>query len=74
MGKPGWLDEMSLQPQLALDPFEKWAIDFVGPFNPCSNQKVHILVRTNYVTKWVEAKAIAKETEQVVLDFLFDKF
>jgi hypothetical protein len=62
-----------LQPQLALEPFEKWAIDFVGPFNPPSHQKVHILVCTDYVTKWVEAKAVVKATEQVVSDFLFEE-
>ena len=63
MGQPGRADEMPLQAQVVLEPFEKWAIDFVGPFNPPSQQKVHILVCTDYVTKWVEAKAVAKATE-----------
>jgi len=60
MGQPGQSYEMLLRPQLALEPFEKWAIDFVGPFNPPSHQKVHILVCIDYVTKWVEAKDVAK--------------
>ena len=62
---------MPLQAQVVLEPFEKWAIDFVGPFNPPSRQKFHILVCNDYVTKWVEAKAVAKAIEQVVSDFLF---
>ena len=64
---------MPLQAQVVIESFEKWAIDFVGPFNPPSQQKVHILVCNDYVTKWVEAKAVAKETEQIVLDFLFEE-
>ena len=65
---------MPLQAQVVLEPFEKWAIEFVGTLNPPSQQKVHILVCTNYVTKWVEAKAVGKATNQVVLDFLFEEF
>jgi len=51
MGEPGKSDEISLQLQIVLEPFEKWAIDFLGPCNPPSHQKVHILVCTDYVTK-----------------------
>jgi len=58
---------------VVLEPFEKWAIDFVGPFSLSSHQKVYMLVCTDYLTKWVEAKAMAKATEQVVLDFLFEE-
>lgn len=61
---------MPLFPQVMIEPFEKWAIHFVGPINPTSSNKNHILVRTNFVIKWVEAKAISFATEKVV-DFLF---
>ena len=74
MPKYGATDEMPLQAQVVLEPFEKWVINFVGPFNPPSQQKVHILVCTDYVTKWVESKAVAKATEQVVSNFLFEEF
>jgi hypothetical protein len=65
-------DEMPLQPQVLIEPFEKWALDFVGPINPPSRQKRYILVCTDYVTKWVEAKALPFATENVVVSFLFE--
>ena len=54
-----------------IKPFEKWAIDFIGPINPTSLSKKHILVFTDFVTKWVEAKAVSFATEKVVVDFIF---
>jgi hypothetical protein len=36
MGRPVQIDEIPLQPQMVLEPFDKWAIDFVGPINPPS--------------------------------------
>ena len=74
MGKPTQDDEMPLQAQLVVEPFERWALDFVGPFNPPSNHKTYILVCTNYVTKWVEAKALASATEATVADLMFEEF
>eukprot|EP00253_Pinus_taeda_P017746 PITA_17746 len=73
MGQPNHRDEMPLNPQVTLEPFEKWALDFVGPINPPSNQRVYILVCTNYMTKWVEAKALIKANEKAVLTFLFEE-
>ena len=64
---------MPLQPQIVLKSVEKWVIDFVGPFNPPSHQKSYILVCIDYVTKWVEARAVTRATEQVVADFLFEE-
>jgi hypothetical protein len=73
MGQPIQSDEMSLQTQLVIEPFEKWALYFVGPINPSSHQKSYILVCTDYITKWVEARALSKSTKKVVMDFLFEE-
>ena len=54
-----------------IEPFEKCSIDFVGPINPTSLSKKHILVCTDFVTKWVQAKAVSFATEKVVVDFIF---
>ena len=74
VGRPGPADEMPLRPQLVIEPFERWALDFVGPINPPSNQKTYILVATEYVTKWVEAEALPRATEESVIQFLFHLF
>ena len=49
MGWPVRSDEMPLQPQILIEPFEKWALDFIGPINPPSQGKKYILVCTDYV-------------------------
>jgi hypothetical protein len=56
------------------EPFERWDLYFVGPITPMSKKKRYILVRTYYVTKWVEAKALYQANEQSVVDFLFEEF
>ena len=71
MGQPLQFDEIPLQNQLVVEPFEKWALDFVGPIKHQSRQKSYILVCTDYVIKWVEVKELPWETEQAVLDFLY---
>ena len=72
MGKPTLSNEMHFQSEVLIEPFEKWALDFVGPINPPSNQKKYILVCTDNVTKWVEAKALPFATENIVVSFLFE--
>ena len=66
-------DEMPLKPQVLIEPFEQWALDFVGPIYPPSNGKRYILVCTYYVTKWVDAKAVTKAIENTVVTFLFEE-
>ena len=49
-------NEMPLQPQVLIEPFEKWALDFVGPINPPSRQRTYIIFCIDYVRKWLESK------------------
>ena len=63
MGRPIKRNGIPLQPQVLIEPFEKWAIDFVGPINLASRKNIYILVCTDYVTKWVKAKAIPRATK-----------
>lgn len=74
VGRPNQSDEMPLKPELVIKPFERWALNFVEPINPSSNQKTYILVATEYVTKWVEAEALPRATEDSVIQFLFHLF
>jgi hypothetical protein len=73
MGRPVQIDEMPLQPQMVLEPFEKWAIDFVGPINPSSHRHSYILICTDYVTKWMEEKSLPTATKQAVVEFLHEE-
>ena len=71
MGQPNRLDEMYLKPQLVVEPFDIWALDFVGPISPHSRKKFYVLVCTDYMKKWVEDMALVKANDQAVIDFLY---
>ena len=51
---------MSLNLQVTLQAFDKWAIDFVGPINPPGKRtrSRYIITATDYLTRWVEEKPI----------------
>ena len=54
-----WKDPMALRPMMGARAFAKWGIDFIGPIDPPAmrTQAQYIIATTDYVTKWVEAKA-----------------
>jgi transposase InsO family protein len=74
VGKLSGRDEMPLVPQLTLQAFEKWVIDFMGPINPlgkCTGSR-YIIIVTKYLTKWVEEKEFKDCSETTVACFIFD--
>ena len=72
-GRPSHRDEMPLQPQMALQAFEKWAIDFVGPINPLGKKTSvrYNITATDYVTRWDEAQAVKDCTTDTATHFIF---
>ncbi|GJT42349.1 reverse transcriptase domain-containing protein [Tanacetum coccineum] len=53
--------------------FDVWGIDFMGPF-PSSRGNKYILVAIDYLSKWVEAKALPTNDARVVVKFLKSLF
>nr|GEU93927.1 reverse transcriptase domain-containing protein [Tanacetum cinerariifolium] len=53
--------------------FDVWSIDFMGSF-PSSQGNKYILVAIDYLSKWVEAKALPTNDARVVIKFLKSLF
>ena len=60
---------MPLQPITAIEIFDMWGIDFMGPFPPSFGYE-YILVGVEYVSKWVEAVPCRTNDHKPVLKFL----
>ncbi|XP_042437173.1 uncharacterized protein LOC122023153 [Zingiber officinale] len=52
-------------------PFDQWGMDIVGPFPMAPGQRRFLLVVVDYFYKWVEAEALARITEDAVIQFLW---
>ncbi|XP_070023163.1 uncharacterized protein [Nicotiana sylvestris] len=62
-------DKMPLNTILAVDIFDVWGIDFMGPFvSSCG--KTYILMAVDYISKWVKAVAFPNNEAQNVVAFL----
>ena len=59
----------ALEPNLVVDLFDVWGIDFMGPF-PVSFGYSYILVGVDYLSKWVEEIPYKVADHRVVLKFL----
>nr|GEU71012.1 DNA-directed DNA polymerase [Tanacetum cinerariifolium] len=72
-GKIPQRDEMPQNVIQVCEIFNVWGIDFMGPF-PSSRGNKYILVAVNYLSKWVEAKALSTNDARVVVKFLESLF
>nr|GFB22079.1 reverse transcriptase domain-containing protein [Tanacetum cinerariifolium] len=66
-------DEMPQNSIQVCEIFDIWGIDFMGPF-PSSRGNKYILVAVDYLSKWVEAKALPTNDSRVVCKFLKNFF
>nr|GEZ36975.1 reverse transcriptase domain-containing protein [Tanacetum cinerariifolium] len=66
-------DEMLQNVIQVCEIFDVWGIDFMGPF-PSSRGNRYILVAVDYLSKWVEAKALPTNDDCVVVMFLKSLF
>nr|GEZ79367.1 reverse transcriptase domain-containing protein [Tanacetum cinerariifolium] len=62
-------DEMPQNSIQVCEIFDAWGIDFMGPFLSSKGNK-YILVAVDYLSKWVEAKALPTNDARVVVKFL----
>ncbi|GJS77551.1 reverse transcriptase domain-containing protein [Tanacetum coccineum] len=66
-------DDMPQNEIQVYESFDVWGIDFMGPF-PSSRGNKYILVAVDYLSKWVEAKALPTNDARVVVKFLKSLF
>nr|GEV06337.1 reverse transcriptase domain-containing protein [Tanacetum cinerariifolium] len=72
-GKISQRDEMPQNSIQVCEIFDVWGIDFMGSF-PSSRGNKYILVVIDYLSKWVEAKALPTNDARVVCKFLKNLF
>ncbi|GKB21229.1 reverse transcriptase domain-containing protein [Tanacetum coccineum] len=72
-GKISQRDEMPQNSIQVCEIFDVWGIDFMGPFLSSRGNK-YILVAVDYLSKWVEAKALPTNDARVVVKFLKSLF
>ena len=73
-GNPTFRNHWPLTTILPIAPFEKWGVDFIGPFQPLGgHRKRYIILATDYATKWVEARATRKNDAETSAKFIFER-
>nr|GEU52603.1 reverse transcriptase domain-containing protein [Tanacetum cinerariifolium] len=72
-GKISQRDEMPQNAIQVCKIFDVWGIDFIRPF-PSSRRNKYILIAVDYLSKWVEVKALPINDARVIVKFLKSLF
>lgn len=64
----------NLQSNYSEGPFERWAVDVIGPLPKTKKKNVYIITMIDLFTKWAEARAVPDQKSHRVIDFLKDTF
>ena len=54
-------------------PFDRIGIDIVGPLPRTTGGNRYIVIATDYLTRWAEAKALKRKTEAEIVKFLINE-
>ena len=68
LGGKGFLNPIKVE-----GPWKRIGMDFVGPLRKTSKGNKYILVITDYLTKWPEAKALKEATAEKVVEYLYEE-
>lgn len=60
---------MPLNPILAIEIYDGWGIDFIGPF-PHSFGYLYMIVAVHYVSKWAKAVACRGNDNKTIVKFI----
>ena len=65
---------MTLVPQVTLQSFDKWSVDFLGPINPPGKRTSawYIIIAIDYLKRWAKATPVVDYTTTMTTRFLFD--
>jgi len=64
---------MPLHPQVMLQVFEKWDIDFVGPIHPLARRSSvwYIIIVTKYLSIWEDETSVKHCSAEKTTHFMF---
>ncbi|KAG9663981.1 hypothetical protein KCV03_g9824, partial [Aureobasidium melanogenum] len=61
------------QIDVELQPFERWALDVVGPMPPSLSGKQYVLTAIDYATNWPIAKAVESADDETTAEFVYEE-